>query len=108
MVGACAAYLSGDVDTPREHCLSKVIETFGWRWGFVLFSYSWLVFLWIVQGTLIRLCCGKLRPVERARATATVLGKVWSSFLFVNVVLAPEVCWLAVSCRSCLLLEFLL
>ncbi|CAN0044561.1 unnamed protein product, partial [Ectocarpus fasciculatus] len=90
VVGACTAYLSGDSDTPLEHCLSKVIETFGWRWGFVLFSYSWLVFLWIVQGTLIRLCCGKLKRVERARATATVLGKVWSCFLFVNVVLAPE------------------
>ncbi|CAM9974996.1 unnamed protein product, partial [Ectocarpus sp. 4 AP-2014] len=90
VVGACTAYLSGDPDTRPVHCLSKVIETFGWRWGFVLFSYSWLVFLWIVQGVLIRLCCGKLKPVERARATATVLGKVWTSFLFVNVVLAPE------------------
>lgn len=74
-----------------ESCLQRVIETIGWRWGFVVLSYAWLAVLTVLQGTLIRLCCGRLRPVERGLATNAVLGKIWRSMVFLNVVLAPKV-----------------
>lgn len=81
-----------------ESCLYRVIDAIGWRWGFVVLSYAWLAVLTVVQGTLIRLCCGRLRPVERGLATSAVLGKIWRSFIFLNVVLAPRVC-LEAACR---------
>lgn len=85
----CGAFLMGD--GTMESCLHRVIETIGWRWGFVVLSYAWLAVLTVVQGTLIRLCCGRLRPVERGLATSAVMHNAWKSVLFLNVVLAPKV-----------------
>jgi len=88
----CGAALVGDDGTTIGDCLSKVIDTIGWRWGFVVFSYTWLAILTLVHGTLVRLCCGRLRPVERGLAVREVLGRMWRFFVFLNVVLAPKVC----------------
>eukprot|EP00903_Cladosiphon_okamuranus_P018038 g16600.t1 len=73
-----------------ESCLYRVIDTIGWRWGFVVLSYAWLAILTIFQGTLVRLCCDRLRPVERSLAANAVMGQIWRSIVVLNVVLAPK------------------
>lgn len=74
-----------------ESCLYRVIDIIGWRWGLVVLSYTWLAILTVFQGTLIRLCCGRLRPVERGLATNAVMGQCWRSMVILNVMLAPKV-----------------
>lgn len=89
VVLVCGDFMIGEATA--DNCLSKVIETIGWKWAFVVFSYAYLAFLTVVQGMLVRLCCGKLRAAEQGAATAAVLGRMWRSFVFLNVVLAPKV-----------------
>lgn len=74
-----------------QPCFYAVIDTIGWGWGFVVLSYTWLSFLVVVQAVLVRACCGKLRPLERMQVTKAALRLLWSSCVYVTVVLGPKV-----------------